>query len=409
MNNNTTVTKNKYTPYYIAVVALTLLIVICISAAVIASVLNSGAGSTEYTLRIGDKRSELKTTSDGTILINLDLLTDMLDLQKTGSSAEPKYTSAGGDAIVFSHDSTTAKVTVAGTKNPYSIKMNVAAEASASGCMVSLDTVSSVFSGISVTVDGSVVKIARMQVTGKDELEPVKILNKSTDPMSRVLYLTGVMKEYDKYLNPSDRDAYLVLVNKENPISKDYTPNDLVTLPDSIKNGNINCDQMREYAAKALEAMIKEIESEFKADDLENKIFAQSGYRTYEYQSSLFNGYIEDEMTDDPSLSYDEAKEVVLQYSALPECSEHRTGLAIDLIDVRYNTLENPFTKPYWTEWLEENAWKFGFILRYPENAEDITGYSHESWHFRYVGRYHAERISALDITLEEYLELLNK
>ena len=108
-------------------------------------------------------------------------------------------------------------------------------------------------------------------------------------------------------------------------------------------------------------------------------------------------------------ISYEEAKEIVLTYSALPEASEHRTGLCIDLIDVRTGDLVNPFTKPYYMTWLKENAWKYGFILRYPEGEEDITGYSYESWHFRYVGRYHAERISALDLTLEEYLELIGK
>ncbi len=405
--------KKRYAPYYIAVVAITLLIIICIGAAIVTSVLYNGTKPiSSYTLRLDGERTELKTAEDGTILINLDLLCDMLDLQKTGSAAEPKYTAAGGDAITFSHDSKTANVIAAGTKDPFSVKMNIAAEASSSGCMVSLDTVSSVFSGITVTVDGATVKIARREIVGKaGQYEPVTILNKSTDPISRVLRLTNIMREYEQYLDPADRDAYLTLVNKENPISKDYVPTDLVELPAEIKNGNINCSQMRLYAAKALEAMIKEIEAEFKVDNLANRIFAQSGYRTYEYQLNNFNKYIEAEMAADPDLTYDEARELALKYSALPECSEHRTGLAIDLIDTRVGELDNPFTNAYWTKWLETNAWKFGFILRYPESEDEvhpITGYQYESWHFRYVGRYHAERISAAGLTLEEYLENMN-
>ena len=405
MNN----AKKRYTPYYVAVVALTLLIVICIGAAIVTSVLFSDIKpESTYTLKIGSDKSEL-TTIDGKILINLDKLKNLLGLQKTGNAASPKYTAVGGSAISFVNESNVAKITVLGSSSEYSVNMPLAARANADGCMISLDTVSSVFSGITVTVDGSSVKIERKTMTsGSDKLQTVSILNKSTDPISRVLYLTNIMKEYEKYLNPEDRDAYLTLVNKENPISSDYTPVDLVALDPSITNGSINCNQMRLYAAKALEAMIKEI----KADE-GVYILAQSGYRTYAYQSGLFNGYIEDEMSKDPSLTPEQAREKVLTYSALPECSEHRTGLAIDLIDTRYNVLENPFTKAYWMNWLEENAWKFGFILRYPESTEEkdyeaITGYSYESWHFRYVGRYHAERISASGLTLEEYLDSLN-
>lgn len=408
--------KKRYTPYYIAVVALTVLIVICIGAAIVTSVLYKNVDPVDsYTLKIDGDKSEIKTVN-GKLLINLDKISKLLELQKTGNAAAPKYTAVGGDSIEFANDDIEAKITVAGTSAPCSVEMEIAAQADNSGCLVSLDTVSAVFSGITVTVDGTTVKIERKPIAGStDKFESVSILNKSTDPISRVLYLTNIMKEYEKYLNPEDRDAYLVLVNKENPISSEYIPSDLVDLPESIKNGAINCGQMRDYAAKALEAMIKEIEADYRKDypGQTSPILAQSGYRTYQYQSGLFNGYIEKEMEKDSTLTYEQAREKVLTYSALPDCSEHRTGLCIDLIDTRRMELENPFTNPYWTEWLEANAWKFGFILRYPESTEDkdfesITGYSYESWHFRYVGRYHAERISASGLTLEEYLDTLN-
>ncbi len=406
--------KKKYKPYYIAVVALTLMIVICISAAIVTSVLYKGTGSVPtYTLKIGSDRSEITQTSDGELLINIDKLCNLFGLQKTGNAASPKYTSAAGDSVQFSHDSRTADIRVAGTQIPYSVKMSTPAVADSDGCMIPLDTVAELFSGIMITVDGATVKIERRQIVGTDKLEPVTVLNKSTSPISRIIYLTENMKKYDEYINPSSRDDYLILVNKENPISSDYSPSDLTKLPSNVKNGNINCDQMRLYAAKALEAMILDIEADFKADDLENKIFAQSGYRTYEYQNTLFTGYIAKEMEADHELSYEAAREKVLMYSALPDCSEHRTGLAVDLIDTRVGDLVNPFTRDYWMNWLANNAWKYGFILRYPESTdakdyEQITGYEYESWHFRYVGRYHAERITAAGLTLEEYLEKIN-
>ncbi len=410
--------KKKQMPYYIAVVALTLLIVICIGAAIVTNALFGGAGANStYTVKIGNDKSEA-TSVDGSIMINLDKLMTLLELQKTGSATKPKYTSRAGDSIEFTDGKYIAEITVSGTTVPTNITMHTAATVNSdNGCMISLDTLSAIFSGITVTVDGSDLKIERKTVTGSaDKLEPVSILNKSTEPLSRVLYLTGNMKEYEQYLNPADRDAYLILVNKQNPIDKDYTPENLVELDASIKNGNIPCGMMRLYAAKAIEAMLLDIEADYKTTypDRESPIKAQSGYRTYQYQNNLFEGYIAAERRDNPDLSYDQAKELVLRYSALPDCSEHRTGLCIDLIDTRVGDLVNPFTQTsYYMEWLDENAWKYGFILRYPENTdeknyEEITGYSYESWHFRYVGRYHAERISAAGITLEEYLETLN-
>ena len=402
--------RKSHTPYYIAVIAISLAIVICLSSAIVVSTLFGGLNSgAEYTVRISGERSEAKLVS-GKILINLDKLSNALELQKTGTAEKPKFTSRAGDSIQFEDGSKIAKITVAGTKTPFSIEMNAKADADSEACVISLDSFSALFSGITVTVDGEVIRIARKTVLGNNnKLEEVTVLNKNTEPLSRVLYLTDVMKEYDKYLNPENRDDYLILTNKQNPIDSTYKPSDLVDLDPSIKNGNINCGQMRLNAAKAIEAMLLDIEADFKSTypDAESPIKAQSGYRSYEYQSSLFNGYIEKEMK--AGISYEEAKEIVLTYSALPEASEHRTGLCIDLIDVRTGDLVNPFTKPYYMTWLKENAWKYGFILRYPEGEEDITGYDYESWHFRYVGRYHAERISALDITFEEYLELIGK
>ena len=271
-----------------------------------------------------------------------------------------------------------------------------------------LDTVSAIFSGISVTVDGPSISINRRLVTGSTtKYEKVEIRAKSSDPLSMVLELTPIMEQYEKFLNPADRDAFLILANKENPLGSSYAPDDLVDLKsmegygdEQIVNDGAPNSQMRLYAANALKAMILQLRSEEYVN-----IFAQSGYRTYEYQENLFEKYVAEEMEKDSSLTRAEAEEIVLTYSAKPGTSEHQTGLCIDLIDDRYNTLENPFTKKLGMEWLAENAWKFGFILRYPEGAEDITGYSYESWHFRYVGRYHAERITALGITLEEYLE----
>ena len=101
---------------------------------------------------------------------------------------------------------------------------------------------------------------------------------------------------------------------------------------------------------------------------------------------------------------------MVLSDTAAPGTSEHQTGLCCDMHSspsagvARTAFPSNPAYK-----WLTENAWKYGFILRYPEDKVDITGYTYESWHYRFVGRYHAAKIHAMGLCLEEYLQLINK
>ena len=118
-----------------------------------------------------------------------------------------------------------------------------------------------------------------------------------------------------------------------------------------------------------------------------------------------------------PTWSDEEARAEVLTYSAAPGTSEHQTGLCVDLftdeMEGLYNdgseTPNNPYDKGFAEtdafEWLCAHAHEYGFILRFPENKTDITGYSYESWHYRYVGEKHAKKIFEEGITLEEYLE----
>ncbi len=86
--------------------------------------------------------------------------------------------------------------------------------------------------------------------------------------------------------------------------------------------------------------------------------------------------------------------------------SEHELGLAVDIVDTVYPVTDEMQAETPTNLWLQENAWKYGFILRYPPDTEEITGYSWHPWHFRYVGEDVAESIASLGITLEEYLSL---
>jgi len=98
----------------------------------------------------------------------------------------------------------------------------------------------------------------------------------------------------------------------------------------------------------------------------------------------------------------------VLKYSAKPGTSEHQTGLCVDFItDSMNNNLTNAFEGTAAFMWLSQNAYKYGYILRYPDDKKDVVYYNYESWHYRFVGRTAACEIYEKGICLEEYLELI--
>ena len=203
------------------------------------------------------------------------------------------------------------------------------------------------------------------------------------------------LSEYEKYFDPEDPTEYLILVNPDHTIDKSYKPKDL-TKVSFIKEGG-SSRYMREYAAKAFDAMMIEA----KADGCKGLI-ATSTFRSYSDQESLFQYYVKRFM-ERQHMTEEEAIAATRVDTAYPGESEHQTGLAVDVHNM--SSCSQEFADKYEGKWLAENCWKFGFILRYPLGKEDITSYVFEPWHFRYVGRTHAKRIYDLSVTLEEYLE----
>ncbi len=180
---------------------------------------------------------------------------------------------------------------------------------------------------------------------------------------------------YDSNLNYNN----LVLVNKFFHLKEDYIPSDLVSLGGQYNRGANS--RMRKEAADALMKMVD-------AAKLDNIIlYNASAFRTYDYQENLYNKYIQRD-----------GQEAADKYSARPGYSEHQTGLCSDL-----NVIDDSFEGTDEANWLLYNAYKYGFILRFPKGKEDITGYKYEPWHYRYVGLEAAKIIHDDDITLEEY------
>lgn len=177
-------------------------------------------------------------------------------------------------------------------------------------------------------------------------------------------------------------DENLILVNDRNPMPKDFVP----TLVD-IGNGYKFDEKGAKYLLEMIEAA--------RQDGI--NLFVVSSYRSVEKQTKNFNNSIEQLKSE--GYTEQEAYNQTIRYIALPGTSEHSLGLAVDL-----NSLEESFEQTAEFNWLKKNCYKYGFILRYPKNKESVTKIAYEPWHYRYVGKKHAEKIMMDDITLEEYL-----
>ena len=177
-----------------------------------------------------------------------------------------------------------------------------------------------------------------------------------------------------------NKDSLTVLVNKYNYLPKDYIPINLINI-NTYSKGNLKMNSL------AYEAFIK-MATDIEKEDMHIRIV--SAYRSYDYQNNLYYNY----------LKYD-PQDKVDSYSARPGYSEHQTGLAIDIDNnvVNYNRFH--ITMEF--NWMMENAYKYGFILRYPKDSQNITGYKYEPWHYRYVGYDIAKYIHDNNITYDEY------
>ncbi len=202
---------------------------------------------------------------------------------------------------------------------------------------------------------------------------------------------------FEEYMNPQGdlRDAFLTLVNADHPLSATDVPGDLMDV--KYTSTYRNMQQLREYPTHALEGLFQEMHHYGYYS-----MAVYSGYRSYDYQATIFEQYVQNEMASDPSRTREDAEALVLTYATRPGTSEHQTGLAVDMDTLGSFTVEFAWTTEFY--WLQENAWKFGFILRFPQDKEDVTSITFEPWHYRYVGRYHAKIIHDNGLCLEEYI-----
>lgn len=210
--------------------------------------------------------------------------------------------------------------------------------------------------------------------------------NHKDDKISHIVSIVNVCADEDYY----DKDTVkktdvskkeLMLVNKFNYLDENYAPDDIVKVSMQFAYGD---NEIKKEVYEKFRSMYNDAKKEGLY------LIITSSYRDYNFQKELWDSYANqkgDEWAD--------------SVSARAGYSEHQTGYTLDI--VTYNANMSSFETTDEFKWLQDNAYKYGFILRYPKDKEDITGYSYESWHYRYVGKDVATKIKKLGITFDEY------
>lgn len=250
-------------------------------------------------------------------------------------------------------------------------------------------------SAITATALASLFLVTGCSIVQQDEQNINKqtnetVKNKETTPkeVRQVAVDSSIKPAQEGLQTVAEPDQIAVLVNKEYSLPEDYQPGDLVYLEvDFIFEEKIEKRMMRTEAAEALEQL-------FAAAEKQNLHLAGvSAYRSHQTQQSLFDNYVNRD-------GLEKAK----TYSALPGTSEHETGLAIDVTTADGAcAAQDCFGDTNEAKWLAEHGHEYGFIIRYPEGKENITGYKYEPWHIRYVGVAAATEMHENSLTLEEY------
>lgn len=207
---------------------------------------------------------------------------------------------------------------------------------------------------------------------------------KKKDTATHIVSMVNVHADYEFYSNTKETDldkGNLILVNKYNRLKEDFQPQDLVQISNQYAYGE---PEIRKEVYEQFRTMFNAAKKE------KITLIITSGFRDYAYQDNLWKKY-----------SNQKGEDWADSIAARAGFSEHQSGLSMDILT--YNSTLDNFETTEAFKWLSNHAYEYGFILRYPKDKEDITGYSYESWHYRYVGVEVAKKLKELGITFDEY------
>ncbi|MBD3362133.1 hypothetical protein GF362_00250 [Candidatus Dojkabacteria bacterium] len=185
--------------------------------------------------------------------------------------------------------------------------------------------------------------------------------------------ITEIKLKYFENCTKESSDPFLYPITKDEGLDQDYVPK---VIPTNLTGGKEVTESIIPY--------LKKLFQKAKSEGINLQII--SGYRSYQTQENIFNSYVNSELNANPYLGYEDAVIKANIYSAKPGHSEHQLGTTVDIkcVDCTAFTFSEKNIEVY--NFLEENANNFGFVISYPENTTEITGYKYEPWHIRYIG-----------------------
>ena len=209
--------------------------------------------------------------------------------------------------------------------------------------------------------------------------------NKTIEEIIKDVNIHHNYEYYEKTYATDTKQDYALLVNKYYYLSEDYIPDDLVVISTKYSWGTAGSQKIRSEAYEAFKEMHEA------ANQNGIYLMVNSSFRDYASQLRVYDNY-----------KNNHGEEYADKIAARPGFSEHQTGLALDIFSIK-SSAQATFKDSDAYQWLKENSYKYGFILRYPENLENITGYNFESWHYRYVGKDLAKKVYESGLTYDEY------
>ncbi|MCQ2354795.1 MAG: M15 family metallopeptidase [Clostridia bacterium] len=385
---------------------------------------------------------------DGVMYVNFSDIVNICSLSVSGDRNNLKFSAENDEFVSFTNGSDYCSV------NGNSVKMESAAHLYGENMWIPLSFVNSYVGGVKTNLylnenGKTVFSISRDTETedsGTASVLPVSFLLKSESPLLKIngeslpdqpvimpadtptYEFRNDLTSFYPYMDPSDRNEYLLLVNPSKRADASLAPTDLVDVVN--KRPSLSGLKMRLCAEKALEALFVEM---YAAGF--TSVNVTMAYRSYEAQEKQFNVYVYNERynyknhgdftaaaysvlgksylqnnyikKNNTTLSLADGRRVAASYSAFPGTGDHQTGLGCDITDQK--SAYSAFAQTDAYRWLTENAYKFGFVERYPKGKEKITGFSYEPCHWRFVGQYHAAVMHENGMCLEEYTEWLEK
>lgn len=365
------------------IVALALSALLLASSLLFVSSLIETSGKGKYVYVYGDYEQSINSDIcfEGNIqLIDMNALADYCGIDKE----EVNYvaTFAVNNTCVYFEDNSKI-ATINGIKK----EMPTKAQIKNGYCLVPMSIVAEIVFGIEIKSDKNSTNITKIA-------ENMYIIDRNPN-----IEYSPEASSYFEYINSKDEYIYLI-VNKEHPLDRNFPEDENILWEIPAEYRKAEVIKLHYIAEKSLEAMMQDMFSLGYKDT-----YVTSAYRSYNYQEWLFYDYYVQNLVNN-GMSYDNAYAEVLKDTALPGQSEHQTGLCVDFTTKSIGTVDNIFAETEVFSWLKENSWKYGFILRYPEDKESITGYMYESWHYRFVGFEVASIMHQTGLCYEEYLEI---